>query len=103
MKPTANRLKVSVIENGSDTSVKNEEVKEVKPKDGKKEAIPVILPTVKGNTVLKAKVLDVGPDVKEIKKGEIVIFSPYGFDEVELDGDKFVIIQEDMVLAHGNK
>ena len=98
MKPTANRLKVEVIE-----EKKPETVKEVKPKDGKKEAIPIVLPEVKGNSVLKATVLDVGPDVKEIKKGEIIIFSPYGFDEVNLDGEKFVIISEDIVLAHGNK
>jgi co-chaperonin GroES (HSP10) len=96
MKPTANRLKVSVIE-------EKVKIENIVSSEKKKEAIPVILPTVKGNTVLKANVLDVGPDVKEISKGDTVVFSPYGFDEVELDGDKFVIIGEDMILAYEHK
>lgn len=73
---------------------------EKKEETKKGEAIPVVLPTVKGNTVLTAEVLDVGPKVSEISKGDTVIFSPYGFDEVQINGEKLVIINEDMILAY---
>lgn len=78
--------------------------KEVEVKDGKPaDAIPVVLPMVKGNTVLTAKVLDVGPIVREISVGDEVIFSPYGFDEVQIGGEKLVIIDESMILAYESK
>lgn len=73
---------------------------ESKKDDKKPEAIPVVLPSVKGNTVLTAEVLKTGPEVKEITVGSTVIFSPYGFDEVQINGEKLVIIQEDMILAY---
>jgi len=96
IKPTASRLLVKIVP---------EEVVEVKKKkDGSNE---LALPVIKGNAVLRAEVIDVGPDVKYIGTSHVVIFSPYGFDEVELhvDGllEKFVIIQEDMILAYDNK
>jgi len=92
MKPTATRLLVRVIP---------EEIQVPEPNEKKDGALP--LPTIKGNTVLTAEVLDVGPLTKEIRRGNHIIFSPYGFDEVVLGGEKLVIIQEEMVLAHDNK
>src|SRR3990167_10080898 len=82
MKPTASRLLVRVLPEVTPEPAK------VEKKDDKKEAIPVIMPTVKGNTVLTANVVDTGPLVKEISKGDKVIFSPYGFDEVQMGGEK---------------
>ena len=93
MRPTATRLLVRVIPEAIHV-----------PEPSKKNAIP--MPTIKGNTVLRAKVLDVGPGVKGIADGDTVMFSPYGFDEIEMfiDGkpEKLVIIQEDMILAYDN-
>jgi co-chaperonin GroES (HSP10) len=77
MKPTFNRLLVRV------------EV--VVPKEGE---------TVKGNSVMTAEVLASGPDTKFIKKGNKVMFSPYGFDEVFIDGEKLVVIDENLILAY---
>ena len=69
----------------------------------KGEAIPVVLPTVKGNQVLTATVLQCGPDVTEVSKGDTVIFSPYGIDEVVINNEKLVVLGEDMVLAYEHK
>ena len=59
IKPTANRLVVKVIAEDA-------------PKEGEK---------INGNKVMTANVLRVGPDVKAIVPGDIVMFSPFGFDE----------------------
>lgn len=74
MKPTANRLLVRV-------------------------EVEVLKEGEKGNTVMKAEVLDVGPDVKQAKKGGMVVFSPYGFDEFMEGDEKLIIIGEDLILA----
>jgi co-chaperonin GroES (HSP10) len=76
MKPTTNRLLVKV---------EGEEIK-------------------KGNQVMVAKVLRVGPDVKMIQVGDRVVFSPFGFDEVEMPNpegnmEKLVVIGEEMIIA----
>lgn len=76
MKPTKNRLLVRV---------EKEEVKEGE--------------TPKGNAVLTAEVLKVGPDALSEFLGKRVVFSPFGFDEVEVDGETLVIISDDMILA----
>lgn len=95
MKPTGNRLLVRV---------KLEKVPEAPKKEVKKgEAIPVVLPSVKGNTVVTATVLDTGPKCNEVSKGDSVIFSPYGIDEVQVNGEKLVILGEDLVLAYERK
>lgn len=41
----------------------------------------------------------VGPDVKDIKKGDKIIFKEYSTTEVELDGDKYLILKEEDILA----
>ena len=74
MKPTSNRLLVRV-------------------------EIEVLKEGQQGNTVIKAEVLDVGPDVKQAKKGGMVVFAPYGFDELMVGKEKLVIIGEDLILA----
>ena len=79
MQPTQNRLLVRV-----------EEV-----------PVPEGATPVKANTMMKAEVLLAGPSVQntDIRKGAKVAFSPYGFDEVFIDGEKLVIISEDLILA----
>lgn len=34
-----------------------------------------------------------------VKKGDIVVFSKYGYDEVKIDGTEYYIIEEDKILA----
>ena len=86
IKPTANRLVVKVIAEDA-------------PKEGEK---------INGNKVMTANVLRVGPDVKAIVPGDIVMFSPFGFDEIEVvtggdEKEKLVVICEDMILATDEK
>jgi len=82
MKPTMNRLLVKV------------------------DVVPIVEgEKPKGNQVMTAEVLKVGPTVSgAIQVGDRVVFSPFGFDEVEVpnpDGniDKLVVIGEEMILA----
>lgn len=99
MKPTLNRLLVRVKPEVTPVTSDNKVV----GKDKKAEAIPVVLPTVKGNTVVTAVVVDKGPGCREISKGDTVIFSPYGIDEVQINNEKLVILEETMVLAYERK
>ena len=47
------------------------------------------------------KVVAVGElkDVKDIKEGDTVIFSEYGYDEVEIDGQEYFVIESKKLLA----
>lgn len=82
MKPTTNRLLVRV-----------EKIEAPAVKEGEAPS------PVRVNMVMTAKVLKAGPEAKGIKVDDTVHFSPYGFDEVYLDGEKLVIISEDLILA----
>jgi len=46
-----------------------------------------------------AKVTEVGKDVKEIKKGDKVVYREYGATEVKIGGEEYLIIKEEDVLA----
>ena len=47
----------------------------------------------------KSEVLMVGPDVKEVKEGDIVIHKRWAGDEVEIKGVRLHILKEEEVLA----
>ena len=34
-----------------------------------------------------------------VKEGDIVVFSKYGYDEVKVDGEEYFILKEDNILA----
>ncbi len=38
-------------------------------------------------------------DIKDVKVGDTVVFSDYGYDEVEIDGKKYFIVQSKNLLA----
>jgi chaperonin GroES len=46
-----------------------------------------------------AKVIAVGKDVKEVKKGDTVLHGKYSSNETKLDGKDYVILKEEDVLA----
>lgn len=46
-----------------------------------------------------ALVESVGPDVKNVKKGDKIIFKEYSTTEVKLDGTDYLIVKEEDVLA----
>ena len=48
----------------------------------------------------KASVLRLGSEVEiKIKTGDIVLFKPYGFDEIVLDGERFLLGREENICA----
>jgi len=47
------------------------------------------------NRTEKATVLEVAKDVKTIKKGDTILFKAYNIDEIEVDGEKYVLIPEE--------
>lgn len=48
---------------------------------------------------LIAEIVAVGSDVKNVSKGDRVIFREYATTEVKLDGEKFLIAKEEDILA----
>ena len=69
----------------------------------------IVLPeTMEKEKPVKAKVLAVGPGKKNdkgeiqpmaVKIGDVVLFKKYGPDEVELDGKKYLVADEEDILA----
>jgi len=47
----------------------------------------------------QGKVIAVGADFKEIKKGDRVIFAKYGGTEIKIEDDEYLVLGEDDVLA----
>ena len=46
-----------------------------------------------------ATVESIGPDVKNIKKGDRILYSEYSATEIKLDGTDYLIVKEEDVLA----
>lgn len=46
-----------------------------------------------------ATVESVGPDVKIIKVGDKIIFKEYSTTDIEIDGQDFLIVKEEDILA----
>ena len=47
----------------------------------------------------QGEVIAVGPDFKELKKGDRVIFAKYGGTEIKIEDDEYLVLGEDDVLA----
>lgn len=50
-------------------------------------------------TPIGALVLAVGPDVKNVKKGDAIVFKDYATTEVKVDSKDYLIIKEEDILA----
>lgn len=67
-----------------------------------KSAAGIIIPDTaskekpKQGTVLAVGTLD---KVKDIKKGDTVLFSDYGYDEIKVDGTEYYLIESKNILA----
>ena len=46
-----------------------------------------------------AEVIEVGADVKQIKKGDKILFREYSATEIKLENQDYLIIKEEDVLA----
>jgi len=47
----------------------------------------------------RGKVIAVGPDFKDVKKGDTVIFAKYGGTEIKVDEEDYLVLGVDDVLA----
>ena len=75
----------------------------------KKSAGGIVLPeTVEKEKPVKAKVLAIGPGKRNergevqpmsVKVGDVVLFKKYGPDEIEIEGKKYLVGDEDDILA----
>lgn len=82
----------------------------VKPTDGNEtvSASGIIIPdTASKEKPAKGKVVAVGPGKTEdgklvplqVKVGQTVLFSKYGYDEVKVDGQEYYILSESQILG----
>lgn len=49
-----------------------------------------------------AKVLAVGKNVKDLKEGDQIIYKEYSATEVKVDGEEYLVIKEEDILATVN-
>ena len=60
----------------------------------------IVLPdTAQKDMPGQGKVLAVGPDTKNIKMGDVVLFTTYSPKEVKVDGEEYLLLKEEDVLA----
>lgn len=64
-----------------------------------KTASGIVLPDSAKEKPEEGEVVEVGKDVKEVKKGDKVVFSKYSPSEVKQDGKEYLIVKEEDVLA----
>jgi len=59
----------------------------------------IILPDGAQEKPKMAKVLATGGEVKEVKKGDMVLYKIYGPDDVKVDNKEYMIAKEEDILA----
>ena len=59
----------------------------------------IILPDSAKEKPQAAVVVSVGPDVDQVKEGDKVIYSRYAGNDVELDGEKYIIVKQNDIHA----
>jgi chaperonin GroES len=65
----------------------------------KKTASGLYLPETAAEKPKTAKVVAVGKDVKALKVGDRILFKAYGTTDVKVDGQEYMLIKEEDVLA----
>lgn len=64
-----------------------------------KTASGIVLPDTAKEKPEEGEVIACGKDVKEVKKGDKVIFGKYSTSEVKKDGEEYLIVKEEDILA----
>lgn len=64
-----------------------------------KTASGIVLPDTAKEKPEQGEVIATGKDVKEVKKGDKVIFGKYSPTEIKVDGTEYLVIKEEDVLA----
>lgn len=68
-----------------------------KPKE--KTSSGLLLPSDSKEKPVYAVVIAVGPEVKEVKKSDKIIYKEYSGTNVKLDDEEFIILEEKDILA----
>jgi chaperonin GroES len=71
-------------------------VREIAPT---KTASGIYLPDTSKEKPVLATVKAIGPDVKEIKIGDKIVYKEYSTTELKIDGTEYLIVKEEDVLA----
>lgn len=71
-------------------------VREIAPT---KTASGIYLPDTSKEKPVLATVKAIGPDVKEIKVGDKIVYKEYSTTELKIDGTEYLIVKEEDVLA----
>lgn len=71
----------------------------IREKAENKTASGLYLPDNAKEKPVVAKVEAVGPDVKNVKKGDRVVYKEYSTTELKIDGTEYLIVKEEDVLA----
>ena len=60
----------------------------------------IVLPQTHGTNTYKAEVIELGPDVSDrLAVGDVILHTQFRGDEVESDQGKYLLLEEDDVLA----
>ncbi len=59
----------------------------------------IILPDSAKEKPAEGKVVAVGKDVAEVQKGDTVLYGQYGPTEVKVDGEEYMVVKEEDILA----
>jgi chaperonin GroES len=59
----------------------------------------IFLPDNAAEKPKTAKVVAVGSDVKNVKVGDRVVYKTYSTTEVKVDGDEYILVKEEDILA----
>jgi chaperonin GroES len=65
----------------------------------KKTASGLLLPDTNKETTAYATVESVGPEVKTVKVGDKIIYKEYSTTNVDLENEKYIIVEEKDILA----
>ena len=71
----------------------------VKEEAQNKTASGLYLPDNAKEKPVVAKVEAVGPDVKNVKKGDKIVYKEYSTTELKIDGAEYLIVKEEDILA----
>lgn len=64
-----------------------------------KTASGIYLPETAKEKPVVAKIEAVGADVKNLKKGDRIVYKDYSTTELKIDGTEYIIVKEEDVLA----
>ena len=72
----------------------------LKPEEVKEQKIGnLYIPDTAQEKKTIGKVIAVGPEVEDIKKDDEVLYSKYAGTEIELDGEKYIILEQEDIIA----